>query len=167
MNTSQREQYVVTVHLFIATGRSLCRITFMPLTFTIDLGIIYQGLDNLFPFKSVSFFIAKPKLFHGQLRHWFILLPNRALYIMYNFIPCPKVPVHILYLENMLVIFLRTFERRRPPTVTQSLIITDLRLPKHYLRMSIMLIRRRSRRTYLHLICEQKCKRMKIVIVSC
>jgi hypothetical protein len=41
VNTSQREQYGVTVHLFIGTGHSLCRITFMPLTITIDLGIIY------------------------------------------------------------------------------------------------------------------------------
>jgi hypothetical protein len=65
VNTSQREQYGVTVHLFIGTGRSLCRITFMPLTFTIDFGIIYRGLDILFPFKSVSLSIAKPKLFHG------------------------------------------------------------------------------------------------------
>jgi hypothetical protein len=30
---------------------------------------------------------------------------------MYDFIPCPKVPVHILYLENMLVVFFRTFGR--------------------------------------------------------
>jgi hypothetical protein len=37
----------------------------MPLTFTIDLGIIYRGLDSLFPFKSVSFSTAKPKLLHG------------------------------------------------------------------------------------------------------
>jgi hypothetical protein len=36
----------------------------MPLTFIIDLGIIYQGLDNLFPFKSVPFFTAKPNLLH-------------------------------------------------------------------------------------------------------
>jgi hypothetical protein len=43
----------------------MCRITFMPLTFTLDLGINYRGLDNLFPFKSVSFSIAKPKLFLG------------------------------------------------------------------------------------------------------
>jgi hypothetical protein len=27
----------------------MCKITFMPLTFIIDLGITYQGLDNLFP----------------------------------------------------------------------------------------------------------------------
>jgi hypothetical protein len=64
VNTSQREQYGVTVHLFIGTGRSLCGITFVPLTFTIDLGIIYRGLDNIFPFKSVSFSTAEPKLFH-------------------------------------------------------------------------------------------------------
>ena len=115
-STSQCDQYGSTVHLFIGTGRSLCEITIMPLTFTIDLGIIYQGLDNLFPFKSVSFSTAEPKLFHEQLRHWFILLLNCALHNMYNFIPCPKVPVHILYLENMLVMFFRTFERRRPPT---------------------------------------------------
>jgi hypothetical protein len=64
MNTSQREQYGVTVHLFIGTGRSLCGITFMPLTFTFNLGIIYRGLDSLFPIKSVSFTTAEPKLFH-------------------------------------------------------------------------------------------------------
>jgi hypothetical protein len=33
---------------------------------------------------------------------------------MYNFIICPKVPVHILYLGNMLVVFLRTFEDEGP-----------------------------------------------------
>jgi hypothetical protein len=64
VNTGQREQYGATFHLFIGTGRSLCKITSMPLTFTIDLGIIYRGLDNLFPFKSVSFSTAKPKLLH-------------------------------------------------------------------------------------------------------
>jgi hypothetical protein len=66
VNIGQREQYGVIVHLFIGTGRSLCRITFMPLIFTIDLGIIYQGLDSLFPFKLVSLSIAKPKLFTGS-----------------------------------------------------------------------------------------------------
>jgi hypothetical protein len=30
--TGLREQYKGTVHLFIGTGRSLCKITFMPLT---------------------------------------------------------------------------------------------------------------------------------------
>jgi hypothetical protein len=37
VNTSQREQYGATVHLFIGTGRNLCKITSMPLIFTVDL----------------------------------------------------------------------------------------------------------------------------------
>jgi hypothetical protein len=41
VNTSQREQYGATVHLFIGTGRNLCKITFMPFMFTIDLRTIY------------------------------------------------------------------------------------------------------------------------------
>jgi hypothetical protein len=62
MNTSQREQYEGTVHLFIGTGRSLCKITFMPFMFTIDLRTIYRGLNGLFLFKSVPFSTAESKL---------------------------------------------------------------------------------------------------------
>jgi hypothetical protein len=65
VNTSQREQYGVTVHLFIGTGHSLCKITSMPFVFTIDLRTIYRGLDSLFLFKSVSFSTTKPKLLHA------------------------------------------------------------------------------------------------------
>jgi hypothetical protein len=62
VNTSQREQYGGTVHLFIVTGRSLCKISFMPFMFIIDLRTIYLGLDSLFLFKSVPFSATKPKL---------------------------------------------------------------------------------------------------------
>jgi hypothetical protein len=62
MNTSQREQYGGTIHLFIGTGRSLCKITFMPFMFTIDVRTIQRGLDGLFPFKSVPFPATEPKL---------------------------------------------------------------------------------------------------------
>jgi hypothetical protein len=62
VNTCQREQYGSTVHLFIGTEHSLCKITFMPFMFTIDLRTIYRGLDSLFLFKSVPFSVAKPKL---------------------------------------------------------------------------------------------------------
>jgi hypothetical protein len=60
-NTSQREQYGGTVHLFIGTGRSLCKITFMPFMFTIDLRTICQGLDSLFLLKSVPFSTTESK----------------------------------------------------------------------------------------------------------
>jgi hypothetical protein len=62
MNTSQCEQYDVTVHLFIGTGRSLCKITSMPFMFTVDLRTIYRGLDSIFLFKSVPFSADKLKL---------------------------------------------------------------------------------------------------------
>jgi hypothetical protein len=54
-STNQREQYGGIVHLFIGTGHNLCKITFMPFMFTIDIRTIYRGLDRLFLFKSVSF----------------------------------------------------------------------------------------------------------------
>jgi hypothetical protein len=60
--TSQREQYWSTVHLFIGTGRSPCKITPMPFTFANNSIVIHQGLDSLFIFKSVSFSAILPKL---------------------------------------------------------------------------------------------------------
>jgi hypothetical protein len=61
-NTSQREQYGGTFHLFIGTGRSLCKFTFMPFIFTIDLWTTQWGLDSLFLFKWVPFFAIALKL---------------------------------------------------------------------------------------------------------
>jgi hypothetical protein len=56
MNTSQCEQYGNTFHLFIGTGRSLCKFTFMPFIFSMDLWTTQWGLNSLFLFKSVPFF---------------------------------------------------------------------------------------------------------------
>jgi hypothetical protein len=48
---------------------------------------------------------------------------------------------------------------------TQSLKIKDLHLPKHYLLLGIILIRRRSRKSCLHyLICEKEYERIKMKI---
>jgi hypothetical protein len=63
--TSQREQYRGTVHLFIGTWHNLYEITSMPFIFTIDLRIIYRGLNSLFLFKSVPFSATEPKLPHA------------------------------------------------------------------------------------------------------
>jgi hypothetical protein len=64
-STSQREQYGGTVHLFIGTGCSLCKIIITPFMFTIDVRTIRRGLDGLFPFKSVPFPATEPKLPHA------------------------------------------------------------------------------------------------------
>jgi hypothetical protein len=49
MITGQREQYGVTLHLFIGTGRSLGKITFMSLTYAANQTINCQGLNSLSP----------------------------------------------------------------------------------------------------------------------
>jgi hypothetical protein len=62
VNMSQREQYGVTVHLFIGTGRSPDEITFMPSTNNYKHVTNYHGLIGLFLFRSVLFSAAEPKL---------------------------------------------------------------------------------------------------------
>jgi hypothetical protein len=57
MNTSQREQYGSTVHLFTGTERSPVKITFMSLTTSYNYDTNYHGLIGLFLFKSVQSFV--------------------------------------------------------------------------------------------------------------
>jgi hypothetical protein len=66
--SSPREQYRITVHLFIGTGRSPCKITPMPFTFANNSIEIRRGLNSLFIFKSVSLSAIMPKLSCAQLR---------------------------------------------------------------------------------------------------
>jgi hypothetical protein len=66
--SSQREQYGSTVHLFIGTGRSPCKIIPMPFTFANDSIVIHRGPNSLFPFKSVPLSAIMPKLPCAQLR---------------------------------------------------------------------------------------------------
>jgi hypothetical protein len=55
---SPREQYGSTVHLFIGTGRNPFKITSRRFAFANNSIVIHRGLDSLFPFKSVSFFLS-------------------------------------------------------------------------------------------------------------
>jgi hypothetical protein len=57
-NTSQCEQYRVTVNLFIGTGRSPVKITFMPSTNNYKHDTNYYGLIGLFLFRSVQPFVS-------------------------------------------------------------------------------------------------------------
>jgi hypothetical protein len=65
-NTRQHEQYGGTVHLFIGTGRSPIKITFMSLITSYNHDTSYHGLISLFLFKSVQPFVSRhtimPKL---------------------------------------------------------------------------------------------------------
>ncbi len=67
-SATKQTPYGGTVHLFIGTGHSLCKITFMPFTFDNSSIVIYRGLNSLFIFKSVSFSATTPKLSCWHLR---------------------------------------------------------------------------------------------------
>jgi hypothetical protein len=102
---SQREQYWSTVHLFIGTGRSSCKITLMPFTFVDNSTVIHRGLDDLFFFKSVYFSVIMPKLPCAQLRLRSILrVPCASSHCDFDSSskgPCSKVPAHVLYSRNI------------------------------------------------------------------
>jgi hypothetical protein len=99
--TIQREQYGVTVHLFIGAGRSPDKITFIPLTFTLGYNSSYQGLSSIFPLRLVSSSIQAeaPRATASASIHvtfgLYILIT--CLYHERTFIPKPKLPV-ILYI---------------------------------------------------------------------
>jgi hypothetical protein len=103
--SSQREQYGSTVHLFIGTGRSPCKITLMPFTFANNSIVTHQGLDSLFPFKSVSFSVIMPKLPCAQLRLCSILrvpcASSRCDFDSSPKGPSSKVSAHVLYSRNI------------------------------------------------------------------
>jgi hypothetical protein len=72
MNTSQREQYMGTVHLFIGTGRSPVKITVMSLMTSYNHDTNYHGLISLFLFKSVQPFVSTLKACHYVEAPWIV-----------------------------------------------------------------------------------------------
>jgi hypothetical protein len=81
--SSQREQYGNTVHLFIGTGRSPCKITSRPFAFDNNSIVLYLGLDSLFLFKSVSSFLPSCR---SSLAQSFGSIPSFVLF------PCFFIP---------------------------------------------------------------------------
>jgi hypothetical protein len=70
---SQREQYGSTVHLFIGMGHNPCKITSRPFAFANNSIVFHQGLDSLFLFRSVSFFLSSCR---SSLAHGFGSVPS-------------------------------------------------------------------------------------------
>jgi hypothetical protein len=96
---NQREQYGGTVHLFIGTGHSPYKITFMPFTFGNNSMVIHRGLNSLFIFKSVSFSATTPKLSRSHLQ----CCINLRLILGFSYCytdSSPKIHVHTLYSRN-------------------------------------------------------------------
>jgi hypothetical protein len=96
---NSREQYGDTVYLFIDTGHSPYKITFMPFTFGNNSIVIHRGLNSLFIFKSVSFSACTPKLSRSHLRRC-VNLRIVLGFSYYDSDSSPKVPVHTLCSRN-------------------------------------------------------------------
>jgi hypothetical protein len=115
---SQREQYGSTVHLFIGMGRSPCKITSRPFTFANNSIVIHRGLDSLFPFKSVPFFLSS---YQSSLAHSFGSVPSF---------------VSLVLLLIMILTQVRRVQARRylfmyyTPETSLNHVFEDLRKPK-------------------------------------
>jgi hypothetical protein len=127
--SSQREQYGSTVHLFIGTGRSPCKITLMPFAFINNSIVILRVLIWLFIFKSVSLFYCHAEAFL-HIASWSFHPSSRSssisvkLCLDHAFVyphpdsedTCSHIPACILG-KHCQIMFLRTFGSQRPPTV--------------------------------------------------
>jgi hypothetical protein len=94
--TVQREQYDVTIHLFIGTGRSPDRVTFMSLTFTANNKASCQGLSSLLSFRSVpsfTFVVVLSRSFFTTASAPVHPAPGLYLHITHAFVPKPKPPI--------------------------------------------------------------------------
>jgi hypothetical protein len=117
--TSQREQYIITVHLFIGTGRNLDKITFMSLTFTVSQKARYRGLGSLFHFRSVSSFTTVLVLSQSFSSH--SIGAGSSFIQTAPFIPCTPSSQsrsflrQYVILENMLVKFFEDLWKRKAP----------------------------------------------------
>jgi hypothetical protein len=121
VKTIQREQYGVIVHLFIGAGHSPDKIAFMSLTFTVNCKASYQGLGSLFSFRSVPSFTFVIILSRSSFSHSFGIhsscLQIVSSYNAYLHFKAEASCNSLCYTENILVTFLRTFRRGRPPTL--------------------------------------------------
>ena len=123
---NQREQYGSSVHLFIGTGRSPCKITLMPFTFINNFIVILRGLIWIFIFKSVPLFCCHAEAFlriaswSSYPSSWLPSVPLKLRLdhtLVYSWPDSEDSCSHISLGKHCQIMFLRTFGSRRPPTV--------------------------------------------------
>jgi hypothetical protein len=89
----------------------------MPFMFTIDIRTIYRGLDSLFLFKSVPFLLLSQSFLARSFGAGSTFVPTK-LYILWTASFRVWRFLYIYYTwETLLIMFLRTFGRWRPPIV--------------------------------------------------
>jgi hypothetical protein len=97
----------------------------MFLTFPLDHKASCRGLSSLFPFKSVSPFTIVNVLSRSSFSHIFgaslSFVQTAPSYHAHLHLKVEASCNSLCYTENMLVKFLRTFGRGRPPTHNMNL----------------------------------------------
>ena len=114
---SQREQYGNTVHLFIGTGRSPCKITFRPFAFDNNSIVIYLGLNSLFLFKSVSSFLPSCR---SSLAHSFGSAPTFAFFVILHIVVLIRVKRYLFMYYTPETLLNHVFEDLRKPKAPNS-----------------------------------------------
>jgi hypothetical protein len=109
---SPREQYGSTVHLFIGTGCSPCKITSRPFTFANNSIVIHRGLDSLFPFKSVSFFLSSCR---SSLAHSFGSVPFSVSLVLLHIVILTQVRRYLFMYYTPKTSLNHVFEDLRRP----------------------------------------------------
>ena len=100
--TIQREQYDATVHIFIGTGRSRSKNTFMSLSSVYNYNTKYCGLNSLYPFLVTVVFGLRhqpePKSLDYSFVAHFCYLQVTPLLLLQKKISIPKLkPPAIIY----------------------------------------------------------------------
>jgi hypothetical protein len=114
---SQREQYMSIVHLFTGTGHSPCKITSRPFAFDNNSIVIYRGLNSLFLFKSVSFFLSSCR---SSLAYIFGSVPS---FVPFCFIIQQFWLVRRVHIRRYLLMYYT-------PETLSNRVFEDLRKPK-------------------------------------
>jgi hypothetical protein len=126
MRKSVYQVSVSTVHLFIGTGRSPCKITLVPFTFVNNFIAILRGLIWLFIFKSVLLFCRHAEAFlhvaswSSYPSSWSLSTPVKLCLDHALVHPQPDSEdtcSHVSLGKYCQIMFLRTFGSRRPPTL--------------------------------------------------
>jgi hypothetical protein len=103
-------------------GHSPCKITSRSFAFADNSIVIHRGLDSLFPFKSVSFFLS---LFRSSLAHSFGSVPSFvSLVLLYTVIWTQVRRVQVR--RYLLMYYCRRFDPGGVPGPTSKL---SLRVP--------------------------------------
>jgi hypothetical protein len=107
-----------TVHLFIGTGRSPCKITSRPFAFANNSIVIHRSVDSLFPFKSVSFFLSSCR---SSLAHSFGSVPSFVSLVLLHTVILTQV--QRVQVQNYLLMYYT-------PETLLNYVFEDLRKPK-------------------------------------